>query len=157
MVKDITESCCFTGHRHLKMSDMQIMQKVNGLIRKAIKQGITHFISGGAIGFDIICAEQVLHLKSVGFDITLEIAVPCENQTKNWPQTWLIRYEQILKSADKVNLCSKEYHKEAMMLRNKYMVSNSCLVISYFLGEPSGTKNTLDYAREKGKEIWNIA
>ena len=40
-----------------------------------------------------------------------------------------------------------------MMDRNKYMVNNSDIVIALYNGKPSGTGNTLKYAKEKGRKV----
>ena len=44
------------------------------------KHSVTHFISGMAIGVDMIAAEIVLELKKDYPQITLECAIPCETQ-----------------------------------------------------------------------------
>ena len=36
------------------------------------------------------------------------------------------------------------------------MVDNSNRLIAAFAGEESGTKNTIDYAKRKGIEIYNV-
>ena len=40
-----------------------------------------------------------------------------------------------------------------MQKRNKYMVDNSQIVIAVWNGKPSGTANTVKYAREQGKTV----
>lgn len=86
----VKKVCCFTGHRPQKLpfgfneSDercvllkQKIREKVEYLI---IKQGVTHFIVGMALGVDIYSAEIVLALKEKYPQITLECAIPCKNQ-----------------------------------------------------------------------------
>ena len=159
--KEISETVCFTGHRHLSMTERQLEEKVADLIMRAIKQGYTHFISGGAVGFDTIAAEQVIMIKDLANNgitapITLEIAVPCENQTRGWSKRQRQRYEYILAQADIVNEAKVPYSPHAMHMRNKYMVIKSALVITYFTGKNGGTKNTLEFAENQGCEIWRI-
>ena len=59
-----------------------------------INYGITHFISGMAIGFDMIAAELVLELKKDYPFITLECAIPCKEQDKLWRQEQKERYKK---------------------------------------------------------------
>lgn len=45
--------------------------------------GVTHFIAGMALGIDQICAGIVLELKQEYSTITLECAIPYEEQAAN--------------------------------------------------------------------------
>ena len=65
-------TCCFTGHRSQKLpwkfneDDLRYKMtrsRVKDEIENAITKGYNHFISGKAIGFDIMCAEIVLEFK----------------------------------------------------------------------------------------------
>lgn len=154
----IDKTCCFTGHRNFEHPKEIIKEKTYDLINKAItKAGYTHFIVGGAIGFDMLVAEILLELRDNHYPrITIEIAMPCPNQDKYWNDTQKKKYVNILKRTDKKTLVSETYFKECMQKRNKYMVNNSSVVIAYWTGRPSGTKNTIDYAKNEGKEIWYI-
>ena len=156
--KELHKTACFTGHRRLGMSGLVIAKRLRKLISKAhYEKGITHFIAGGALGFDMIAAEQVLFLKDAGAEITLEIAIPCQDHTAKWSDSQVRRLNRILAEADKVSESKEPYSPEAMMTRNKYMVSQSALVIAYYeQGKTGGTKNTLDYATKNDREIWYI-
>lgn len=44
-----------------------------------------------------------------------------------------------------------------MQKRNKYMISNSSLVIALFDGQPGGTKSTLAMAKKTGLDILIIS
>jgi len=153
---DKEKTCCFTGHRQLSMSENDMKAKLYDLIMTAYEKGYRHFICGGAVGFDMLVAEQIIFLKNTLAEITLEIAVPCQEQDKKYSELQKIRYNFILKHADKITKRDLPYDRYCMFLRNKYMVDNSSLVIAYYKGKPSGTKNTIDYAKEKGINIWFI-
>lgn len=74
------EVCCFSGHRP---SDLPWKFKENGIrflffkfrlktiLKKLIKQGYTTFVSGMALGADLILAEEVLALRNKYIDIKL--------------------------------------------------------------------------------------
>lgn len=154
-VKSVT--CCFTGHRKLEHTEKKIKSMLLIFIEQAIiKKGYNHFICGGAVGFDTIAAETVLCLKNKFSHITLEIAIPCLNQTKKWNNEQKGKYEDILKQADKTTLISQVYNPYCMQLRNKYMVDNSTLIIAYFNNKSGGTKNTIEYAKRQNKEVLYI-
>lgn len=43
-----------------------------------------------------------------------------------------------------------------MQLRNQYMVDASAVLIAVYDGQSGGTKNTVDYARGRGRKIIEI-
>ena len=157
------KTCCCTGHRPKGFPfkygiDIQkhsaYMQALKEKIELAINDyGITHFISGMAIGVDLDFAETVLKLRNK-YPITLECAIPCPNQTLKWNDTDKLRYKCIINSADKISIIEKRYTPECMLKRNRYMVDKSELLIAVFNGiEQGGTWHTINYARKTGTAI----
>ena len=49
----------------------------DAIIEMITQNGVTHFISGMAIGVDMYAAEIVLELKETYPNISLEAAIPC--------------------------------------------------------------------------------
>lgn len=66
------------------------------------------------------------------------------------------RYNIILAAADLVRFICPGYSRACFQIRNEWMVDHSALVIAVFNGQPSGTKNTIDYANRKGVAYRNI-
>lgn len=145
-------TCCFTGHRNIKMNEKELQGKLANLMAKAVDDGYTNFICGGAIGFDMIAAEQICSLKKLNKNMSLEIAVPFKEQDKLYSKADKNRYALVMKKANKTTILSENYHKFCYDVWNKY-IENSTLVIAYFDGSRSGTKNTIDYAKKQNKEI----
>ena len=156
-------TCCCTGHRPKGFPfKYGIDTKKHNAYLHALKEkiefaiidyGVTHFISGMALGVDLDFAEAVLKLKNK-YPITLECAIPCPNQTLKWGYKDRLRYESILNSADKVSLISDRYTAECMLKRNRYIVDNSELVIAVFNGiEKGGTWYTINYAKHENKAL----
>jgi len=57
-------TCCFTGHRVLPANQIEgIIIRLDEEIDRLIVQGITDFISGGALGFDQIAASLIIAKK----------------------------------------------------------------------------------------------
>ena len=148
-------SCCFTGHRIIKKTSLPLIkQKIEIEVRKLIVQGVTHFIAGGALGFDTLAAQTVLELKKDYSQIKLILAIPCESQASKWNYKDKIIYEYIKNQADKVIYISKEYEKDCMLMRNKFMVDNSTFVIAMWDGRKyGGTFYTLKCAERLNKQI----
>ena len=87
---DHGKTCAFTGHRPQSLpfgfdeSDdrcdalkEELREQIINLIEN---EGVTHYISGMALGVDLMAAEIVLDMKKNYPDITLESAIPCETQ-----------------------------------------------------------------------------
>lgn len=159
----MTKTCCCTGHRPKgfpfrygidRQRHKKYLQALERKIELAITEyGITDFISGMALGADLDFAEIVLKLRNK-YPVTLECAIPCPDQTLKWNVKDRLRYERIVKKADKVTLISERYTADCMLKRNRYMVDKSGLIIAVFNGiEKGGTRYTIKYAQSKHKPI----
>lgn len=158
-------TCCFTGHRPEKLpwryneNDIQcvrLKKKLYDLIKALYFSGIRHYICGMAKGCDTYFAEAVIQLKQKYNEVTMEAAIPCETQTRSWNKEEICRYNDILKKCDYTTLLQKEYTKDCMLRRNKYMVKNSSVLIAVYDGKAGGTSYTVNYAKQKGIEIIEI-
>lgn len=155
--------CCFTGHRPQSLpfgfnEQDERCVKLKRLLREEIErqiteEGVTHFISGMAIGVDMYAAEIVLDLKAKYPHITLESAIPCETQAVKWPSVLRERYYLIASKCDKETTIQRHYTADCMHRRNRYMVDCSDTVIAVWDGRPGGTGKTVAYAEAKGKIV----
>ena len=146
---------CFTGHRpwRIPISEFALRDIVSYSIAQAISSGYTTFISGMAQGFDIVAAETVLEFRKNNSSVRLICALPCPTFYSRWSQHWYDRCEYVLSHADLIHTISPVYTPHCYQLRNEWMVQHSSLVIALYLHIPSGTKNTIDYARSLGVEV----
>ena len=122
------------------------------IIHAVKRDGIRHFLTGMALGVDTWAAEIVLSLRKQ-FAITLEAVLPCEGQDAKWPLESQKRYQSIITKCDKVTLLQTRYTPDCFDRRNRYMVDHSDLIIAVWNGSPSGTGNTISYARSREKRI----
>lgn len=163
---DFGRKCCFTGYRPSKFpfsmdrEDKDYKKFENALIDRLMslaRDNCRVFYSGVAMGFDIIAAETVLILKEA-YDTPLKLVcvLPFENQSDTYTSYWKKRYEKVLRQADEVIVLSKEYYQGCYQQRNIYMVDNCDYVLTWYDGKPGGTRNTLDYAAQKGRHIFNV-
>lgn len=157
------KKCAFTGHRPQSLpfgfneSDercIALKQTLRAEIIRLIEQeGVTHFISGMALGVDMYAAEIVLGLKSSYEGITLESAIPCESQAEKWTEKQRDRYFEIAFKCDKETLIQHHYTSDCMHKRNRYMVDQADFIIAVWDGRPSGTGKTVQYAQRQGKLV----
>ena len=119
---------------------------------------MTDFYDGGAIGFDMLCAETVIALKGEYKDIKLHMLLPCpsEEQIKGWNKSQIARYEQIMQAADTVTVVSDHYSRDCMKRRNERLVELADVCICYCTNPRSGTGQTVRMAREKGIDVTNL-
>lgn len=153
-------TCCFTGHRPQSLPwkfneqderCLKMKEQLKNEIVEAVESGYTTFISGMALGFDIICAEIVLELKNTYPHIKIIGAIPCKTQDKLWKEKDKQRYRSLLTQLDSIRCIYDDYiGPECMLERNRFMINNSSLVIALFNGANGGTKKTLDYAKACG-------
>ena len=117
--------CCFTGHRpeKLKRNERDIKAALREQIDQAVDDGLTVFITGMARGVDL------------------------------WSAEWKQLYNSVRDHADLVRIIGNGYHSGIYQVRNEWMVNHSARVIAVFNGQPSGTKNTIDYACRQGVPV----
>ena len=151
------QTCCFTGHRPkgLPFGEDETHPdcvRLKVLLRAEVERligdcGVRHFITGMAIGADLIAAQLVLDLKKQYPEITLESAIPYEEQAVKWSEEQRDRYYDIAAQCDKEITLEGVYTPTCYRRRNRYMVRNSGYVIAVWNGKPSGTSQTIMMAR----------
>jgi len=153
-----SQTCCFTGHRKLPQDKIEkIVLNLAREVDNLIAQGVTDFISGGALGFDQIAASLIIAKKEMEQRIRLIFALPCKNQDEFWSDEQKRLYHNILAEADEVIYVSEEYISGCMKKRNRYMVDRSAYCVCALLHPMSGTDQTVRYARQKGLRIISVA
>lgn len=148
---------CFTGHRPkgLKMSEKELKKLLLKEIEESYKEGYRNFICGMAQGTDIYAGEILrdIKLKYPESGIKVICAIPYYGFKDTWQHSWIERFRNVFAIADMVNYTDGLYSPDVFQRRNMWMVDNSNKVIGVYNGEPSGTRNTLEYAQKKNKTI----
>lgn len=151
------KACCFTGHRKIPKHRLQNMIiNLDREIEILIEQGITDFISGGALGFDQIAASLIVAKKEKHKNIRLIFALPCKNHDEFWSENQRTLYKSLLCEADEIIYITQEYADGCMKKRNRYIVEHSLYCVCALLYEKSGTGQTVRFARRKGLKVVNV-
>lgn len=145
---------CFTGHRELRHRD--IADCLDTLLEELINQGYKFFGAGGALGFDMETAEAVLRARE-RHPIKLILVLPYPGQAERWSIEQRDRYESIKAKADKVKYISAKYAPNCFHVRNRALVDGAGLCVAYKYKDSGGTAYTVDYAKEQGLRVINIA
>lgn len=153
-----TQGCCFFGHRRLPEEKIkQIVIRLDREIENLINQGVTDYISGGGLGFDLLAASLIIAKKEMGKKVRLNFTLPFMDQDKFWSDEQRSPYRSLLGEADEIIYISEEYTDSCMKKRNRYMIEHSAYCISALLRPFSSTDQTIKYARQKGVEVISLA
>ena len=155
---EVIEAVCFTGHRHIERTDaFSIPTRLKAILTELIARGVKRFRAGGAIGFDTVAALCVIELKESYPEISLELVLPCRDQTKSWEERDRIVYDYILSQASSVEYVAEHYTPWCMHERNRRLVNESQACIAYLKQSSGGTAYTYSYALKKNLEVINLA
>ena len=103
------QTCCFTGHRPSKLpwgveeEDLRcirLKQRLAEEVEQAYEDGFRHFICGMARGADFYFCEAVLDLRERRPGVTIEAALPCEEQASRWTEPDRNRYFDLIARCD---------------------------------------------------------
>ena len=155
---DRTVSAAFTGHRFYDFSQRKFIQeRLTSAISEAYDHGIRNFISGFALGIDLMAAQLVQSLKCNLPGISLTAAIPFEGQAERYNIYDKRVYRRLLELADKVIVLSDCYYPRCFLDRDEFMVENASYLIAYYDGrEKGGTYYTVKKARARSIPIINV-
>ena len=161
------QAVAFSGHKPKKFPwkydesspDCVVLKEaLRENLDKFIGQGIIHYLSGMAEGTDIWAAEAVLAARETHKKIKLLCILPCVAQADKWSDASRERYRAILNLADGVFYVNREYRRNCMLERDRFLVSHSTILFAVYNGERrGGTAATVRYARKMGREIFTLA
>lgn len=150
-------TCCFSGHCILSEIEISALRRdLTKRVDALLDRGVHTFITGGAIGFDMLVADILVDKKNSGTNLCFVLAIPCPDHTKNWSGENKAHFMMLLEQADEIQYVSKEYHEGCMKTRNFYMVDRSAYCICASRKARSGSAQTMNYARQRGKRVTNI-
>ena len=131
-------TCCFTGHRPNKLSWGSNEGDPRCI---ALKERLRESL------------KAVLDLRDRRQGVTVEAAVPCEEQAARWRERDRARYASLLERCDYETLVQHQYTPGCMQRRDRYMVDRSQRIIAAYDGRTAGgTLYTLTYAMRQGLE-----
>lgn len=132
-------SAAFTGHRSFPHGGTaNVKAALTELIKNWHGEGITNYMCGMALGFDLMAAECVLQAKADFNDITLTAVIPFRDQCGMWNWNDRQRYHAILQQADFRILLSEKYYKDCLLVRNDFMLKHASRVVACYDGRRRG-------------------
>ncbi len=159
---DREHTCCFTGHRPEKLPwgyderdprCLALKARLDRAVEEAWEKGMRHFICGMAQGADFYFCEAALALRARRPGVTVEAAIPCEEQAARWPEADRERYFRLVEQCDYETMVQRHYDRGCMLRRNRYMVDRSAMLIAVYDGTLGGTMYTLQYAMKRKLDL----
>lgn len=152
------KTVAFTGHRTFAgITEAELSRRLDEAIFECYNQGYRHFISGMAMGFDMLAAEAVIRLRATHGDVRLEAAIPFPGQPERFSPADKRRYTDLLNAVDSRIVLSEYYHSGCFHRRNDYLIDNASKMIACYDGKPSGgTYYTYTQALRKGLSVVNL-
>lgn len=142
-----------SGHRALYSFPNSTRARVRDL-SKAVLEEVkpTTVLTGMALGFDILIADICVDM---GIDFIA--AIPFSGQETYWSKSDRKHYNDLLGKAQKIEYINRPgWANWKFQTRNQWLVDNSDIMLFFYSGAPSGTKNAFDYAEKKGRKYVRI-
>lgn len=146
----MSRACAMTGHRKLPREFDK--NAVYDRLEELIKSGCDTFFCGMAEGFDLLALECLTDLKQK-YRIYIEACIPYAGQESKFCAEERKKYRELLSWCDKRTVLFPAYRNGCFLIRNKYMVDCCDVLLAYCTKSSGGSAFTVNYAREKGKEI----
>ena len=149
--------CIFTGHRELPASTGPLYDALLRHITALYDDGCTDFVSGGAMGFDLLAAEAVLALRPLYPDMRLVMILPCLGQERAYSAADKERYRALLDQADMVRYTAHQYYRGCMLTRDRVMAEAAHHCICWLTRSTGGTAYTVRQCVLRNVPIINLA
>lgn len=143
-------SCCCFGHREVYKNTSDVLPSV---IESLMKENITTFMTGGIGEFDSEFACAVRGLKGKYPNIKLLLVKPYfSNELNTHREYYEMMYDEVIIPA----AIEEVHYKSAITKRNRWMVENSNVIVSYVCRDFGGAYDAIKYACKLNKRVINI-
>lgn len=152
-------TCSFTGHRNIrKEEESTIRAKIREQVLLLMRQGISVFMVGGAVGFDMLAAEVLLDLREQERkELRLISVLPYLEWREGWSEEDKDREDRILERSDEIIVIDGKIIRRTYLDRDRKMVDQSSVCIAYCTRRNGGTAYTVRYALRNGLPVINLA
>ncbi len=123
----------------------EIKREIARTLSLLIVSGYTEFYTNCERTVSLWAAELLCLLKERN-PIQLHIAIPYEEQCKNWTEEYRDRYFRLHMIADSVHFVSRQYHERCYQETDIFMTNKSDMVV--VLGNPDEPPFIAEYAEQ---------
>ncbi len=152
------KTVCFTGHRDIRNEDEEyIRSRIREQLQLLLGKGFSSFVIGGARGFDMLAAEELLEMRQDGKNLYIISALPFPDWRAGWPGRDVAREERILNQSDEIFYSGETHCRRLYLDRDRKMVDISSVCIAWCTRDNGGTAYTIRYALKQGLQVINLA
>ena len=145
------KACCGFGHRTIMKN---IENSLYAAVLSAAQEGCKTFYTGRMGDFDMQFSSAVRKLRIRFPDIKLICVKPYfTNEINTNGEYYAAMYDDIVIPPAIIGV----HYKRAITARNRWMVDNSDLIVSYIIRDHGGAADTIKYAKRMGKRIISLA
>lgn len=142
--------CSCFGHREIYHNIDSIYSKLENII---INENVNVFMTGGMGEFDELFSSTIRQLKIKYPNIKLLLIAPYFTQKINLNKEYLqTMYDEIIIPDCVIN----SHYKSAISVRNRWMVENSDIILSYIHRNFGGAFTAVKYAVRLNKKVINL-
>lgn len=163
--EEIRCSAAFTGYRPEKLpfgydyeceQAQMLSDALYSICEKLFLKDYRYFLTGGAMGSDLMAADAVLRLKkNYGHRarfVTCYICIPCHDHIQKWPQKEREHLERLLNDdVYPFYVSDRPYYSGCMQVRNRYMVDTSAVLVAVYDGKPGARAIPLNTRKNQEK------
>ena len=145
------KACCGFGHRTIMKN---IENSIYSAVLLAAQEGCKTFYTGGMGDFDMQFSSAVRKLRIRFPNIKLIYIKPYfTNEINTNGEYYTAMYDDIVIPPAIIGV----HYKRAIKARNRWMVDNSDLIVSYIIRDYGGAADTIKYAKRMDKRIIPLA
>ena len=143
--------CSFAGHSEIHNQNLVETIKIKG--KELITEyGVNEFWVGHYGDFDHYAAKAIRELKQE-YDIELVLVIPyLTKEIEEYKEEYYRNFDAVLMG----DVPEKTPNKLKIIKANQYMVNESEYLICYVKNSWGGAAKTLEYAKRKKKNIYNL-
>ncbi len=155
------QTCCYaTGHRDMPRGRKSIIQaRVRETVMGLVREGVIHFVAGGAEGFDTWFACAVLETRRILPQITLTLMLPEKEYRSRGGQEDEAMRRMVRLLADEV-LVIPNRGRENALDRDDAMIDAGAICVAYLrdnvITGRGGTSYTVRHSVNRGRKIINL-
>ncbi len=142
--------CACFGHRNIWGSVQNLSDILEALI---ISENVSVFMTGGMGDFDSMFCSAVRVLKKRYSNIKLLLVKPYFSGELNTNRSY---YESMYDEVIIPDAVAGIYPKSAITKRNRWMVEQSDIIVSYVYKDFGGAYTAVQYAKSLGKKIISV-
>jgi uncharacterized phage-like protein YoqJ len=151
-------TCCFIGDQTLpRVSIEPLIKRLDYEIENLIGQNVTTFISGGALGFDMIATALVVFKKECYSYVRLCFALPCREFTQSWREDQKRFLQQLQEKADQVIHVGGRGEDDVKEEQYRYVIDQAAYCLYASLNPTEVIEQSLRYARQRKLKMIDAA